>query len=143
MTGAIHRKLTGAIHRKYKMDMSAAEVINTGGGVMIAQIPVTVRTLECRLGSWYTTDVPDDYYFVLAGPDGVGVYHTAISPLVDDDQFDTQEVYFDWSETAQYDLIEDGVELFTGYDFDGQWDIVCRTATEYYKCYENSEGLLD
>ena len=135
--------MAGAIYRKYLMDMSAAKVVNTGGGVMIAQIPVTIRTSKYYHGTWYTTDIPDDHYFVLAGPDGVGVYHTAVSPLVDDEQFDTQVVYFDWSEAAQYDLIEDDVEVFTGYNFDGPWDSVCQMATGYYKCYENSEGLLD
>ena len=135
--------MAGAIHRKYQMDMSAAEIVNTGGGVMIAQIPVTIRTLEHYHDFWYTTDVPDDHYFVLAGPDGVGVYHTAVSPLVDDEQFDTQVVYFDWSETRQYDLIEDDVEVFTGYAFVGPWASICLTATNFYECYENSEGLLD
>lgn len=125
------------------MDMSAAEVVNTGGGVMIAQIPVTIRTFKYYHGTWYTTDIPDEHYFVLAGPDGVGVYHTEVSPLVDDEQFDTQVAYFDWSETAQYDLIEDDVEVFTGYNFDGEWASICLMATNYYKCYENSEGLLD
>ena len=135
--------MAGATHRKYRMYMSEAKIVNTGGGVMIVQIPVTVRTFKYYHGTWYTTDVPDDHYFVLAGPDGVGVYHTAVSPLVDDDQFDTQVVYFDWSETEQYELIENDDELFTGYNFDGPWACVCEMATNYYKCYENSEGLLD
>lgn len=135
--------MIGVIHRKYQMDMSAAKIVNTGGDVMIAQIPVTIRTFKYFHGTWYATDIPDEHYFVLAGPDGVGVYHTEISPLVDDEQFDTQVVYFDWSETAQYDLIEDGVEVFTGYNFDGLWDSVCQMATDYYKCYENSEGPFD
>lgn len=125
------------------MDMSAAEVVNTGGGVMIAQIPVTVRTLEYRLGSWYTTDVPDDHYFVLAGPDGVGVYHTAVSPLVDDEQFDTQVVYYDWRDNAQYVMDEKDDEWFVGYLFRGPWADVCTAATNYYKACEYSDGLLD
>ena len=139
--------MAGAIHRKYKMDMSAAEVINTGGGVMIAQIPVTIRTLghylEYGHDVWYTTDIPDDHYFVLAGPDGVGVYHTAVSPLVDDEQFDTQVIYYDWRDNAQYVMDEKDDEWFVGYLFRGPWDSVCQMATGYYKCYENSEGLLD
>ena len=124
------------------MDMSAAEIVNTGGGVMIAQIPVTIRALEYYHDFWYTTDIPDDHYFVLAGPDGVGVYHTAVSPLVDDDQFDTQVAYFDWSETERYDLIEEDVAVFTGYAFVGPWAGICQTATNFYNCYKDSEGLF-
>lgn len=118
-----------------KIDYDHAGMTNTGGGVMIAAAPLEI---------WVPTNRADTLtsWWILAGPDGVGIYSSEQNPLIDDAGFDCEVVYRDWSDCACYSDTEDGDDVFTGYDFDSEFSDVMTSFTYYYKAYETSEGSL-
>lgn len=85
-----------------------------------------------------------DNYIVLIDVNGVGLYETKVSPIMDDSKFDTQVVYFDWIDINQYVVTEDGNEYWCGYSFgnDDYWSGMLMAAVNYYYAMTHGTGVI-
>lgn len=127
----------------YSIDYFSAQWVYNGGGFYCFQIPVELKHCTPN-GDGSVTITGTDDYMVLIDVNGVGLYETKISPIVDESKFDTQVVYFDWIDVNQYVVIEDGDEYWRGYSFgnDGYWSDLLTAAVNYYYAATHSTGVI-
>lgn len=113
----------------YKICYDVAEWLSNGGNFMVLQIPVLLN---------------DGYFLVLTDSNGIGVYETTVSPIVDELQFDTQVAYFDWADINQYVADENGDEHWTGYSFygDDTWTDILTPIAHYYYAITHMTGVI-
>ena len=127
----------------YSIDYFSAQWGHNGGGFYCLQIPVDVmHCIQNDDGSITITGTDD--YMVLIDVNGVGLYETKISPIVDESKFDTQVVYFDWIDINQYVVTEDGDECWCGYSFgnDDYWSDLLTAAVNYYYAATHGTGVI-
>lgn len=127
----------------YYLDFVSAQWAYNGGGFNCLQIPVTLKHCVKNDDDSVTITGTDDY-MVLIDVNGVGLYETKISPIVDESKFDTQVVYFDWIDINQYVVTEDGNEYWCGYSFgnDDYWTDLLTSAVHYYEAMVNCTGVI-
>ena len=127
----------------YSIDYFSAQWGYNGGGFYCLQIPVELKHCVKNDDNSVTITGTDDY-MVLIDVNGVGLYETKISPLVDDSKFGTQVVYFDWIDINQYIVTEDGDEHWCGYRFgnDDYWSDMLTAAVNYYDAVSHSTGVI-
>lgn len=127
----------------YYLDFVSAQWGYNGGGFNCLQIPVELKHCIQNDGGSATITGKDDY-MVLIDVNGVGLYETKISPIVDESKFDTQVVYFDWTDINQYVVTEDGDERWCGYSFgnDDYWSDLLIAAVHYYEAMINCTGFI-
>lgn len=127
----------------YYLDYVSAQWVYNGGGFNCLQIPVELQRCVSNDDGSVTIAGTDDY-MVLIDVNGVGLYETKISPIVDESKFDTQVVYFDWIDINQYVVTEDGDEYWCGYSFgnDDYWSDLLTAAANYYYAVSHSTGVI-
>ena len=126
----------------YSIDYFSAQWGYNGGGHTCLQIPVELK--HCVQNDGSITIAGTDDYMVLIDVNGVGLYETKISPIVDESKFDTQVVYFDWIDINQYVVTENGDEYWCGYNFgnDDYWSDLLTAAVSYYYAMTHGTGLI-
>lgn len=127
----------------YYLDYASAQWGHNGGGFCCLQIPVGLKHCIQNDDDSITTTGTGDY-MVLIDVNGVGLYETKISPIVDESKFDTQVVYFDWIDINQYVVAEDGDEYWCGYSFgnDDYWSDLLTAAVNYYYAVTHGTGVI-
>lgn len=127
----------------YYLDYASAQWGHNGGGFYCLQIPVDLKHCIQNDDDSVTVTGTDDY-MVLIDVNGVGLYETKISPIVDESKFDTQVVYFDWIDINQYVVTEDGNEYWCGYSFgnDDYWSDMLMAAVNYYYAMTHGTGVI-
>ena len=127
----------------YYLDYVSAQWVYNGGGFNCLQIPVDLKHCIQNDDDSITVTGTDDY-MVLIDVNGVGLYETKISPIVDESKFDTQVVYFDWIDINQYVVTEDGDEYWCGYHFgnDDYWSDLLTAAVNYYYAVSHGTGVI-
>lgn len=126
----------------YSIDYSSAQW-GYNGGFDCLQIPVDLYHYVKNDNDSITIAGTDDYT-VLIDVNGIGLYETKVSPIVDDSKFDTQIVYFDWIDINQYVVTEDGNEHWCGYSFgnDDYWSDLLTAAVNYYYAMTHGTGFI-
>lgn len=127
----------------YFIDYASAQWGHNGGGFYCLQIPVELK--HCiQNDDDSITATGTDNYMVLIDVNGVGLYETMISPIVDESKFDTQVVYFDWTDVNQYVVTENGDEYWCGYNFgnDDYWTDMLTAAVNYYYAMTHGTGFI-
>lgn len=127
----------------YSIDYFSAQWGHNGGGFYCLQIPVDLKHCVQNDDDSITITGTDDY-MVLIDVNGVGLYKTKISPIVDESKFDTQVVYFDWIDINQYVVTEGGDEHWCGYHFgnDDYWTGMLTAAVNYYYAVIHGTGVI-
>lgn len=127
----------------YYLDYASAQWGYNGGGFNCLQIPVAL-SYRVKNDDGSVTITGTDDYMVLIDVNGVGLYETKISPIVDESKFDTQVVYFDWVDINQYVVTEDGDEYWCGYSFgnDDYWSDLLTSAARYYDAVTHCTGVI-
>lgn len=126
----------------YYLDFVSAQW-GDNGGFECLQIPVDLNHYIQNDDDSITIIGTDDY-MVLIDVNGVGLYETKISPIVDESKFDTQVVYFDWIDINQYIVTEGGDEYWCSYHFgnDDYWSEMLTAAVNYYHAVTHSTGVI-
>lgn len=126
----------------YYLDYASAQWVHNGG---FDCLQISVELKHCiQNDDDSTTVISTDDYIVLIDVNGVGLYETKVSPIVDESKFDTQVVYFDWSDINQYVVTEDGAEYWCGYSFgnDDYWSDLLTAAVNYYYAVTHCSGII-